>query len=250
MNTRIIRSFSAFNFGFTGADLFGTSRLIRDYLLTQCPNLKAIVLDPQLEFLYEAPVGGDWVWSGQVAENKGYQYDRSHQFWKNGLPGDFMKTLAAAPRPGFSGVDATGWTAWWPGPDLGWAKRPVVLKGLDWDVTDPTYVRNLQYLKDLILEITGKGIRVVAAVFPQNPAYLAQGSFGLYGPKPATAAAELQTLSDWQKEIPGFMLFDACNSGKNPFTAADAYDDSHLNQAGAAKMAMLLDSALAAHLRK
>ena len=250
VNTRIIRSFKAFNFGFAGADLLGTSRLIRDYLLQQCPNLKAIVLDPQLEFLYEAPVGGDWVWSSQVAENKGYQYDRSHQFWKDGLPPDFIKTLAGSPQPAFSGVDATGWTAWWPGPDLGWAKEPVVMKGLDWEVTDPIYVQNLQYLKDLILEITGRGILVVAAVFPQNPAYLAQGSFGLYGPKPSTAAAELQTLSEWQKEIPGFKLYDAYNSGKNDFTPAEAYDDSHLNQAGAAKMAVRLDSALATYLKK
>ncbi len=250
VNTSLLKSAKGFNFGYTGADLFGTSRIIRDYLLNHCPNLKAIVLDPQLEFLYEPPINGDWSWSNQVAENQGYQYDKAHNFWKSGIPGDFLTRLNAVPQPQFSQVDPTGWSAWWPGPDLGWVKKPTIVKGLDWDVQDLTYQKNLLFLKELLSEISSHGITVITVIFPQNPAYFTEGSFGLYGPSTTTAKDVVHTITELEKEIPRFTVYDAYNFGQNDYTSADAYDDSHLNAQGAQKLTQRLDSLLAEKMNR
>jgi uncharacterized protein (TIGR02171 family) len=250
VNTGLIKSAKAFNFGFSGADLYGSSRVIRDYLFNHCPNLKVIVLDPQMEFLYEPPGNGDWSWTDQVAGNKGYQYDRNHDFWKSGLPPNFPATLASVPQPQFSSVDPNGWLNWWPGPDLGWNAKPAVVKGLDWDASDTTYPKNLLYLKNLVTEASQRGIAVIAVLFPQNPAFLSEGSYGLYGPKLTTAQKVVKDLSGWETEIPGFKLYDAYNFGKNDYSGADAYDDSHLNAQGAEKMTRRLDSLIASVLKR
>lgn len=250
MNTGLIKSVKAFNFGYIAADLYGMSLIIRNYLFNHCPKLKVIIMDPQMEFLREPPVDCDHNWTQLVGENKGYKYDRSHDFWKSGLPPDFLASLASVPQPQFSGVDPNGWLGWWPAPDAGWSPNPAVAKGLDWDVTDTMYQQNLQYLKDLVTEASLRGIAVIAVLFPQNPAFIAEGSYGLDGPTVEVARKVVRDLSAWEGVIPGFKLYDAYNFGQNDYTAADEYDDSHLNARGAEKMARRLDSLIAGILKR
>lgn len=89
-------SYRGYNLAVNGSGPCVAMRIAREYGVTACPRLKAVVMDLPIEMMNN-PYEDLFVWEGSISQSAGYQYDRNHGFWATGLPEGFMTSLAASP---------------------------------------------------------------------------------------------------------------------------------------------------------
>ncbi len=237
-----------FNFSYSAAGLLGEWNILKDYALPHCPNLKVVALSLDIcWFPYE---GGDRSWTSDMAQTKGYNYDRTNDFWKTGFPEGFIDHTLSLPEPNDNNyksmVGARGWVS---SPSNGWGPMPPFTQP-DWESGMNQYCTdNLQLVKTLAEELEQRSIHCVAILCPQSPGYRTTGAYGCYGPATATAqtiVAQLQNIADTGSF---FHLYDAHQFGNHDYVESDFWDDSHLSTDGAMKFSSrfnaLVDSILA-----
>ena len=240
------------DFGFPMAGLYGATQLISNYFIPHAPKLRLIGMPIFFNNLSVplCEVAPSW-WSSTVEPTNGYSYDQNHNFWKTGLPPNFITVITSATYPYWTflgGLDTLGQEQWscngWGGPN------PDTSTGYtNWTIDDSVYRTNLNSLIALIQLLSAHQIHLLAISFPESPYYKNLGRYGIYGPTMETGIAVMAQFDSLQNVYPYFHVYDAYLYGNNDYTDEDAYDWDHLCPVGAAKLsgrlAVVIDSILA-----
>jgi uncharacterized protein (TIGR02171 family) len=231
---------NVYNMAIWGGPFYVAELLATKYLLNQCPSLKIVACD----FI---PASMNWTnfydaWS-IIVENKGFNYDKNHDYWQTGLPGGFEKCMAQAPCPSVSTVDTLGLdhTA----KPEGWGGSAPDLSGggLSWSIDDPQYAVNFSIIKNMAHQLYEKKIHFLLYLTPESPAFKNTNSFGKYGPNWKTADTVITKIKALQDTFPGyFHFYDAYRNGNHDYADSEASDCEHLCAAGARKLSQRLDS--------
>ena len=220
--------------------------LTSNYLLAHSSQLKVIVVEisPDLWMKYDSSYT-----SNLQLKAKGFIYDFHHDYWKNGLPENFLDFCENAPvlsdeeyanriiERGFSPIyESLGW--------LGGKTSIEILSDSTQSDNPTSYVQDYETLVKLVSETQARNILVVGVVFPLAPQYKNTGSYGKYGMRRSAAFQILQEVEALQQKYPNFHFLDENKMGNHDYTDDMAYDYDHLNVTGAAKLTARLDSLL------
>jgi uncharacterized protein (TIGR02171 family) len=249
LNCSMLTGHHALEIGFPNSGLFTWSNIICSYFIPHTPQLRLIGIPIPFSDLYLplCEVGVNW-WPQAMASTKGYRYDQSHNFWKTGLPPNFINVIANAAFPNDAGLDTSGEELsscnGWGGPNPDTSSGNVT-----WTIDDTTYRANLDSLISLIRVMSANKIHLLAISFPVSPYYKNYNRYSRYGPSMATGIAVMAQLDSLQNVYPYFHIYDAELYGNHDYTDADAKDYDHLCPTGAAKLsgrlAPIIDSILA-----
>jgi hypothetical protein len=189
-------------------------------------------------------------WSS-LADNKGYNYDKNHHFWKNGLPENFENLLRLSPCPDYPGWDTLGVKKIdcfnWGGdnPDIPDASQ------LTWTLDDPTYKSNFNILKELARSVANKKIHFLIYITPESPYYRTTASYSVYGPGRTTSPAIIAQIKSLQDSFPSLVHFyDGNIDGYHDYVDSEACNFDHLCIAGAKKFSVRMDSVVHAILNR
>ncbi len=231
-----------FNFGIAGGAWVCSFHFWKDYIRYHSPKVKWIILEMSIDFLsYE-----DSWWYQVWGASKGYQYDKSQNFYANGLPEAFPKMVELAKTNTLAGgTTDQGYTAraaeGWGAPYYG-----------DTPIEDPLEIWkvSLQEFEKFLQEANERGIRVIAWLPPQSPGYsdpsYGRTSYGRYGPSLEQAAVIMDSLQSIETRNKNLKLFDQHLLGKHDYTDEEAADSDHLAPPGAQKLTMRIDSVMRA----
>lgn len=238
-----IQSHFAINMAYAAEDMEATLFYVKNYVLPLMTKIKVVVLALDYD---------RWVFKGDNWENwfsniPGYEYDKNHDFWKDGLKGDMyaisLNTLSPTPdealwydyHRGLSCTSTGGWGSETPSVDydsLWFDKDP---SGMDY---------NLQRLKTIVQLAQERDVDVVGIVFPQSPYYKNTGSWGRYGPSHESVKIMQDSVSALMDEYPNFIVWDEYRDGYNDYTYEEFSNEDHLSCVGAVKITNRLDSLL------
>jgi uncharacterized protein (TIGR02171 family) len=230
-----------YNMAFSGCPFIVTLTIINNYLLYHCPSIKMIACDIIPATLFWQ--GYFTIWS-PIEPNKGYNYDKNHQFWKIGLPSNFEALMGQSPCPNLPSLDTLGLdrsttcVGWGGGnPDLP-APEALILT-----TDNPLYKKNFTLFTELIRALAGRKIHFLFYITPESPFYKNTASFGLYGPGWETGKAVVKQIVSLQDSFPGYAHFyDAYLNGNHDYTDEEAANFDHLCPAGAKKLSIRIDS--------
>ncbi len=231
--------YKALNLGASSTGLLSALEIIRNYVLIQCGDAKLIGLELMLDHL-KFP-DGDHSWLSGVAKSKGFLYDRSHGFWKEGVPPGFSQLVSRAPNMPPGSPDSLRGFMVFENPG-GWGGPNPQVEGADWTADLPECIQNLRILDSLGRELGDRGIHLMVVVMPQSPYFREIGYFGKYGPTLQAGNEIIDSLRAMERGNRFFHLFDAHRNGLHDFTDADARDSDHLSETGARKISRRLDS--------
>jgi hypothetical protein len=241
VNAAYFQNHNGLSLTMAGADHQTYFRLWEDYLRVHSPQLKWVVMEMSLDFLFYTE---DEFWNSFWALTDGYQYDKSQNFYAEGFPADFS-TLRQLAEPqvfhpsatGFYESEATNWG------DVVRQETAALNHPDSWLAT-------LAKLDNVLTDMASRGIRVVGVIPPQSPKYQdpAYGTpdWGRYGPSLAKAAVMMDSLHALQARHANFRLLDQHLMGKHDYTDADAQNCDHLASTGAAKLSTRIDSVMRA----
>jgi uncharacterized protein (TIGR02171 family) len=234
-----------FNMSICNSDLPCAFTMIFDYLLNHCPQLKLIGMDLILGRLQVK--NGEVNFSQGILINKGYNYDKNHFFWKQGLPDNFIAAVTSAnsPLPDFDTLgicrsQCYGWSG---------ANPPIYIP-LDWDTSALEYKENMHEIDSLIDSLSARRIHLLIFIGPENPAYYSLNACGAFGPNLATGHAVIAAFKARELQNPYFHFYDGNIFGQHDYPSEDFFDDSHLCYAGAQKFSMRMDSLIQGILSK
>ena len=230
-----VKSQKMLNMAFSSGDVYGIDYLARNYALPHLPNLKYLVLETSIDFLWVTEAASWQVVFGSVP---GYRYDESHGFWKDGVPTGFEKLVSEVPKPQ-SQMTSPAKLGEFLLPANGWGSPNVMHDTTYMRATDPIVVYNLGKFRSLVELAKSQGVTVVLLIPPQNPDYAKTGSFGIYGALRSDVPQILDELSSM-----GAVVFDENNMGEHAYTGDMAYNEDHLSRKGAERLTQRLDSLL------
>ncbi len=220
--------------------------LASNYLLMHSSRLKTIVVEisPDLWMEYDSCYA-----SNLQLKAKGFTYDYHHDYWKTGIPENFLEACENAPllsdeeyaerivTRGFSPIsEALGW--------LGGKPSVEVLSDSTRSDDSTSYIQDYETFEKLVSEAQERNVSVVGIVFPLAPQYKNTGSYGKYGIRRSAASRILRQVEALQQKYPNFRYLDENKMGNHDYTDAMAYDYDHLNSTGAAQLTARLDSLL------
>jgi hypothetical protein len=240
VDPRIFTGMPVCNMAISGSPFTVALRMIENYLLPHCPSLKLVGCDIVLGTLFLPDYYSAWP---SAEPNKGYNYDKNHDFWKDGLPRNFETLVRLAPCPdypswdtlGVVGIDCESWGGARPDiPDTAW---------LRWTTDDPGFQKDFNLIKETARSCADKRIHFLMYVTPESPFYRTTESYGFYGPGRETAKAIIGRLTALEDSFPPYVHFyDANVYGYHDYADSEAYDFDHLCKAGARKFSARLDS--------
>jgi uncharacterized protein (TIGR02171 family) len=230
-----------YNMAIPGGDFPVQTAMIMGYLLNHCDSLKLIGMDLILPLLFAADIAFVPDWDTGIISSKGYNYDKNHQFWSQGLPLSFSSLIHQIPFPAIPDFDTLGvyWHACegWGGPTPDHWDDPKST------TDDPVYRTNIALVKNFARDLARRGIHFLLYLPPVSPYYKDHDVYVSAGPTLQAAAMICNDLIALQDSVPGyFHFYDADKMGAHDYTDADAFDVSHLCTAGAEKFSMRLDS--------
>lgn len=232
-----ITSYKLLNMAFSAAQMTGIKYLFVNYVLNHLKNLKVLVLEMSPDFLWYDGYG---TWYSVIYDKvPGYKYDENHNFWVDGLPEHFVDAVKVTPRPEtallhpYDLEDFLMASVQWGVPYI-----QNDTAAFNWD--SPVYQENFATFHWIIKTALAKGLKVVVAVYPQNPAYKNTGSFGVYGPRRSYAKIVLDSV----QKIDNIVYFDENKFGDHDYTDDMAYNVDHLAAAGAKVFTHRIDSLL------
>lgn len=236
---------SSLNLGYVGGDLWGELYLAEHYLLSHLPKLKTIVFEISPDLQINTPF---FRFTSLFNQAPGYYYDRNHDFWKGGVPKEFVKLVdengpysgedsATYVRTlGLLKTESNGWGA------VGEVQRDSVLTK-----SEMTHYANVvDSLEAFIKVLDEKGINAVGLVYPQSPLYRETGAYGRHGVPRSLAEQTLKHLDSLSLRYSNFILLDENKMGAHDYTDDMAMDYDHLSAVGAKRLSMRLDSLLKA----
>jgi uncharacterized protein (TIGR02171 family) len=232
-----ITRYQSLNMGYPAAGRLGQEEWVANYALNHCPKLKVMVMEAFPGWL-KYP-GGDFTWIPKISATKGMRYDRSHGYWKDGLPFGFESLVKRSPQ-----------SILWDGDSLGfhfeeahgWGTDPVKPEDSEWDLRNPEYAANMKATEDFARVLAGRGIHLVMVNYPTSPAYAGNAYYGPYGPRATVAAEIIKRYKDMEKISPYVHFYDAHDFGHHDYSDEEAINWGHLSSTGAAKLTARLDS--------
>jgi hypothetical protein len=235
IDPRKITRYPSFNMGSASMGWLGQEEWIEAYALPHCPHLKVLVMEVFPGTL--AAADGDYTW-GTLSRTKGVRYDRSHGFWKAGLPAGFESLMKQSPNP-MSITDSAGTDLM---QSVGWGTEVFTPPNSEWTLEDPDYRANMARFEAFAKRISGLKIHLVLLNYPSNPAYKGSGYYSPYGPRMEVGKEILARIQSLEAISPYVHVYDAHNAGDHDYTDTDALDWGHLSATGAAKLTRRLDS--------
>ncbi len=231
--------FNAVNMGTAGAPMGVNVGVLKDYVLPQYQKLRAVIFDVllgNLFFSFATPP----VWNGAL----GHVYDRNHGYWKQAVP-VYMDSLMRYTRVEATAAqyDSLGGGGYFIFHSNGWGADPPpnFIQGTG-VLPDQYESENVQTLKDLAAEVGARGILFVMVIFPESPNYQRTPYYAKHGPVREAGRAIVADLENSCSLLPNCRLYDANREGNHDFTSEEFSDEDHLNQTGAAKLSLRLDS--------
>jgi formylglycine-generating enzyme required for sulfatase activity len=221
----------SFNMGFTGCGLYFISAIASEYLFVHAPRLKLLAMG--VPFFNEAFQRFPDSASLHI---KGYNYDKNHNFWKDGVPLGFDDVMAQQPYPllednwwdslGLRQSDCWGWgdTV----PDVFWAKK--------WTIKDSAYMKQFAALCSLIKECSARHIHLLVINFPVSPYYRNTEFCIGSGPERETGKEVVAQIKALEMLYPYFHVYDANLEGKHDYSDGDATSADRLCPNGAKKI--------------
>ena len=238
-----VKSGYAFNMATIPNDMDVIATLAENYVLPHCKNLKYLIVSLDFD-LWSG--GKDQNFNKNVGGNIGFEYDKSHSYWKNGVPSQYKELNAVYANGidylrdfmnenhGWIYIESGGWIVG------GFNENPII--------GDPAWSnarvwsKHLDRLKDLIDYAKKKNVVIIGVVFPQSPYYKKTGVFGRHGMLRSTAESLIDSLENWQKKYSNFVFVDENKMGDHDYTDEMAYDYDHLSYAGGQRITRKLDS--------
>ena len=229
-----------FNWSASNERLVGDVFLVRNYLLPQCPKLKAVGFTVMPAWYLEDP-GEDW-WT-VMSNFVGILYDRRHDFWKSGVPDGFLRAVKAKLSDGAKySIEKKEYDV----PSLGWRSNPPALYVDDSaEKLGAGLPRNMALLEEMADTLARRGILMLLINFPQSPHYRQTPYAGYYGPTWDGYRRVMDTLEAFEGRHANVVLYDAYNEGVHDYDSLDFYDDSHLSRRGGIKISRRIDSIIA-----
>ena len=244
------RSFSslfAINLSYSSQDLISTEYFVRNYIVPLMPKLKMIVLS--LDFDRWDTDGGDF--QKYFSAIPGYQYDKSHGFWADGVPPEMAEIAENSPALDSSEAGLYSFhRGLYFSTTAGWGEDPPSIDGsASWyRKSKRKFEYNLELLKKILGIAKEKGVVVVGVLFPQSPLYRENGVWGRYGLDESSADEIRDIVIGLTREFPGFIVVDLYRNGQHVFEYGDFANEDHLNLGGATKATWLIDNYLKALL--
>ena len=248
MDPEYIKSMFAINMAYSAQDMESTTFFVKNYILPLMPKLKVIALTLDYDRWYVK----DENFSVWFADIPGYEYDKNHDYWKDGLIGDMYEAAQAALNPTEDEYAQFGYhRGLYNDPAQGWGiPNPEVANDSNWFNIDRSgFDFNLQKLTE-ILELTrNHDVYVVGVVYPQSPNYLKTNAWGRYGPTRGAAKIMQDAVQELTEKYPNFAVLDAYHDGHHDFVPEAFANEDHLGLIGAQIMATSLDSLLKVNLK-
>jgi hypothetical protein len=146
-----------YNMAFSGCFMGTAMSIINNYVLIQGHSTKLIGCDIIPGDMNSLEYYGEW---NALAPNKGYNYDKNHQFWKGGLPANFEKCMTLVPCPDLPNIDTLGLER---APCMNWGgPSPEVVSSQLWTFNDSeaymAYKVNFQKIKGLAQALADRKI--------------------------------------------------------------------------------------------
>jgi hypothetical protein len=229
-----------YNMAFGGSPFVTTVSIIENYLINHCPSIEFIGCD-----IIPGMMNTPEYFSGMsdLIPNKGFNYDKDHDFWKNGLPANFENLTQLAPRPDLPefdilGLGKTPCTNWGnANPDIPDPTR------INWTIDDSTYKSTFNIVKEVAKSLANKKIHFLMYTTPESPYYRSSGIYGAYGATMETGKAVITQLKALQDSFPGyFHFYDGYLYGNHDYVDSEASDYCHLCTVGAKKFSVRMDS--------
>ena len=239
-----IRSFFTINMAYSAEDFAGTTHFIERYIVPLIPKLKVIVLTLDYDRWYIKAEN----WNNWFSDIPGYEYDKHHDYWKDGLKGDMYaisKNTLGPPEDRYMMFSYNRGLYY--STTVGWGSEfPEVAINPNWYEYDKSGVEfNLLSLKRILDLTLERGIKVVGAVFPQSPYYKTQtDAWGRYGPTRGAAKEMQDSVAKLVELYPNFTLFDEYHDGEHDYSYEDFSNEDHLSLVGAQKLTGRLDMLL------
>jgi uncharacterized protein (TIGR02171 family) len=238
-----IKSMFAINMSYSAQDMGSTLFYIKNYILPLMPKLKVIVISLDYDRWYVK----DENWKEWFANIPGYEYDKNHDYWRDGFLGDMYEASQNAMGVNDYEYEAFGYhRGLFTSPSEGWGEDvPEVVHDSSWfDVDKSGYEFNLEHLTEILGLARNYGVHVVGIVFPQSPNFLKTNAWGRYGLTRGAAKQIQSTVLDLIHSYPNFTVFDEYHDGHHDYSSELFFDEDHLSMDGALVMAARLDSLL------
>lgn len=227
----------AINLSFPASLLSMHARAIQGYILPHCPQLKAIILSIEPEYLASFSANRRVFFSSH-----GLAYDSLHNFWSQGIPDDLLIATRTRPRlehydffrkhRGYKYTEA----------NEGWASDTV-----SFAIADPnqdSLYAAINYFESLITEITDRGIYVIGVVFPLSPVYKNSSLYSSNGVRDQVVDGIFERIKAVQTTNPRFVFMDENQFGAHDYNNSEAQNADHLNATGAIKMTARINAKL------
>jgi uncharacterized protein (TIGR02171 family) len=232
------------NMGIAGGGTSICKILLQDYIIPHAENLKVVIMSATPYWIAD-PTGeatGMWASSQLLAESRGFQYDKNHDFWKSGIPAGFDSIIKTIPK--VYPCDSLGQTFQ---PSGGWSGYSPSGR-LDWTTEDSIYKRNFAILKELTRQLADKKIHFVMVNFPENPENKNTPYYAALGPSWETGRAVMSEYKSLEADNRYFHFYDAYLDGNHDYGDTDAFNWYHLSSAGATKLTARLNTFIHAFL--
>lgn len=231
------------NLGYDGSELWGELYMAENYVIPHVKNLKILVIEIAPDLQSNTPVFKDYILLDRAP---GYIYDANHNFWKDGLPNDFVDIVDENIFYTQFDIDSCVSTGGlYSQPCLGWRESGEVTRDSIFNEAEMSVYDSVFKEFDRFIEKTkNSDFLIVGLVFPQSPLYAQTGSFGRHGPQRSTAQKTLVHLDSLAAKYSHFVMMDENHYGKHDYTNEMALDFDHLCVTGAKKLTLRLDSLL------
>ncbi len=230
------------NLGHSSNDMSLIYYWAENYALNHLPRLRTLVISIDIDNWQSVDVYRNLM----VNDMPGYVYDANHDFWKDGVPGDFLSAVQASYSASSFDYQSAFWLerGFFGLPGVGWGEAEALVDPL-WAEKNPAIVpAQIAAFKNFLSKMKAADIRVVGIIFPQNPKYRETESWGRYGPSQAVAKDIIDSLKSYAETYPNFYLMDENKMGNHDYTDGMAHDMDHLAHDGAVQLTARLDSLL------
>ena len=248
MDPESIKFGFALNMAYSAQDLESTAFFTKNYILPLMPKLKVLALTLDYDRWYVKDENFK-VWFGNVP---GYEYDKNHGYWQDGLIGDMVAASQAALNPTESEYGMFGYhRGLYYDPAQGWGKStPEIAYDPNWfNINRSGFDFNLQKLAEIVELARNFDVLVVGVVYPQSPNFLKTNAWGRYGPTRSAVKIMQDAVQELTKKYSNFVVLDENHDGHHDFGPEAFANEDHLGLVGAQIMAGRLDSLLNATLK-
>lgn len=234
--------FFVLNLAQTPSGIYVSKFYLDHYVFPHMKNLRYIILSLDYDLWRWGPNTDRNFFYSDYKKLPGYVYDRNHEYWVNGIPGELAELTEEGYSDYYSNALRESMGYWSIGQCHGWGGSVC-----GWDSTSLT-PRLIEMAMDSlvdIIETAGKrNVYVIGIVFPVSPAYKNTGSFSCYGTRRSIADSLTKVLTAMQEKYPHFIVMDENKMGNHDYTDSMADDQQHLCPAGAVQMTRRVDSLL------